>query len=374
MNDLRKFKAVLIRLVAVILTAGICLILGTASFSNTDKTVDKSLSPSPDIHLSSPPPTPAPVPQPEYFELSFVGDCTLASTIYNKSLSISYENTVGTDYSFPFAKTVQYFSEDDFTFANLECALTTSTTSAVKTFCFRADPSYAEILTSGSVEFVSLANNHVMDYLEQGYEDTKLALETANISYSGRDDWNIYKTESGLKIGVYSLSFGNTDQVKAGVTAVRNAGAEFVIAALHWGDEGSYNQNSTQVTLAHAAIDAGADFVYGSHPHTIQPLEEYKGKYIYYSFGNWSFGGNTAPRDPDTFILKMTLMKDVDGTISISERKHIPCSCTGVKGGNNYQPCPYEEDSEDYLRTLSKLDGTYNGPNLTINYSYSNNE
>ena len=157
-----------------------------------------------------------------------------------------------------------------------------------------------------------------LDYGQEGYQDTKDALDAVNIGYAGRDEYAIYETESGLRVGVYALSFGTTAQVKAGMEALKAPEPDFIIAAMHWGDEGSYTVNADQITLAHACIDEGADFVYGSHPHTLQPYEVYKGKYIYYSMGNWTFGGNTDPRDNDTFILRLTLEKTPDGEVSVA--------------------------------------------------------
>ena len=360
------------RLIAVAATVSVCLLLSTTSRLPHAVSAEAQESPAASLPIAAATSTPEPTPQ--YFELSFVGDCTLASTVYNKKLSVSYESVVGENYTYPFEKTLQYFKDDDFTFANLECALTSSTSSDSKNFCFRANPDYAQIMSLGSVEFVTLGNNHVLDYGEQGYADTKAALDAVGVSYAGRDEGSIYETASGLKIGVYAVSFGKTEQIKQGVAALRAAGAEFVIAALHWGDEGSYDVNNLQKEQGHAAIDAGADVVIGSHPHTLQPCEEYNGKYIYYSMGNWSFGGNTAPRDPDTIILKLKVERDIDGTVSIIDREHIPCACTGVVGGNNYQPVPYEEGGEQYTRTLSKIDGTFDGPNLTIGYEYNFSE
>jgi len=370
-NKQSKALNIVSRLIAVVATIFLCLLL--SSVTRLPQVVTAEAQGDSDV---APPVStmPTPEPTPQYFELSFVGDCTLASTVYNKKLGVSYESVVGTNYAYPFEKTVQYFKDDDFTFANLECSLTTSTSSDTKNFCFRADPAYAQILSMGSVEFVTLGNNHVMDYGEQGYTDTKAALDAVGISYTGRGEGSIYKTASGLKIGVYAVSFGKTAQIKEGVAALKAAGAEFVIAAIHWGDEGSYDVNELQKEQGHAAIDAGADIVIGSHPHTLQPCEEYNGKYIYYSLGNWSFGGNTAPRDRDTIILKLTVKRDIDGTISIDNCEHIPCACTGVTGGNNYQPVPYGADSEQYKRTLSKIDGTFDGPNLTIGYQYNFSE
>ena len=323
--------------------------------------------------------TPAPTPAPEQYTLHFVGDCTLASNVYYQGGPDGYDTVIGGDFSYPFAKTVQYFADDDFTMANLECALTEERNARGKTFTFRTGADYAQIMTEGSVEFVTLANNHVLDYGQQGYDDTKAAVEAVGLGYAGRDEWAIYETERGLKIGVYAVSFctleyGSTERITKGVAAVREAGAEFVIAALHFGDEGSYQVNQQQKNEAHAAIDAGADFVYGSHAHTLQPVEEYKGHYIYYSMGNWTFGGNTNPRDKDTFILRMTVERANDGSVTVLEREHIPCASSGETNRNNYQPVPYEKDSDGWKRVMSKLDGSWTGANLSIGYGYTANE
>lgn len=319
-------------------------------------------------------PEPTPTPEPEYFTISMIGDCTLASVPYYVGSPSGYDTVVGDDYAYPFAKTVQYFEDDDFTFANLECCLTDSNTPVAKTFTFKAKKEYAQIMSEGGVEFVTLANNHILDYGDQGVTDTEAALDAVGVGYVGRDEYAIYETGSGLKIGIYAVSFGTVEQIQAGIKALQDEGAEFIIAALHWGDEGSYKVNADQVTQGHAAIDAGADIVYGSHPHTLQPVEEYKGHYIYYSMGNWTFGGNTDPRDKDTFILRLTVERTPDGEISITEREVIPCASSGTQSGNNYQPTPYEEGSEGYERVLKKLDGTFDGQNLSIGYTYSANE
>ena len=285
--------------------------------------------------------------------------------------AVGYEGVVGTNYAYPFAETLRYFEDDDFTFANLECPLTTCTTiDRSKAFYFRADPASVAILKEGSVEFVSLGNNHALDYGTEGYLETKQVLTDAEVGFAGRDEWALYETESGLVIGVYAVSFGTTEQVRTGVKAVRDVGAEFVIAAIHWGTEGSYDVTDDQITLAHAAVEAGADFVYGSHPHTLQPVELYEGVYIYYCIGNWTFGGNTNPRDKDTVIVRLTVTREIDGTVSVTDVENIPCASSGTTDTNNYQPVPYDPDSEGYQRVLDKLDGSFTGANLNITYAY----
>lgn len=375
------------KLLLVLLMAALVLVAGTARLRPTGEedsltrvtpapgeATDAPARETPPAETPQPTPEPTPEPEPELFTLSFVGDCTLACSAYYQGSAQGYDTVINGDFSYPFAKTIQYFADDDFTMANLECCLTDSTNMVAKTFTFKTSADYAQILTEGSVEFVTLANNHVLDFGQEGYDDTKAAVEAVGVSYAGRDEYALYETESGLKIGVYAVSFGTADQIRAGVRAVRELGAEFVIAAIHWGNEGSYRTTPEQVSLGHAAIDAGADFVYGSHPHTLQPVEEYNGHYIYYSMGNWTFGGNTNPRDKDTFILRLTVERAPDGTVSVVGREHIPCASSGVLNGNNYQPVPYEEGSEEYARVLSKLDGSFNGSDLSIGYGYSANE
>ncbi len=315
-----------------------------------------------------------PVPQSEFFTINMIGDCTLASVSHYQGTAQGYDTVINGDWAYPFSLTAEYFADDDMTFANLECSLTDSDNRTDKTFTFKCGPEYANIMVEGNVEFVTLANNHVLDYGEGGYKDTKEALDAVGITYAGRDEYALYVTESGLRVGVYALSFGTTTQIKEGMAALKALEPDFIIAAMHWGDEGSYTVNNEQIKLAHACIDEGADFVYGSHPHTLQPYEVYKDKYIYYSMGNWTFGGNTDPRDNDTFILRLTLEKTPDGKVSVIEREHFPAACSGIENGNDYRPVLYEEGSEEYKRVLSKLDGSFTGQNLSIGYGYTSNE
>ena len=227
--------------------------------------------------------------------MGFIGDISANKEQNYRNASVAYQNVVTADnLGYVFEKTIQYFEDDDFTMANFECVLSDYDVPADKNFTFRAPPSYVDILTLGSVEFVTLGNNHVEDYGEQGYADTKATLDAAGIGYASRDEYTIYETESGLKIGVYADSYGKVAQIQAGIAALTEAGAEFIIAALHWGDEGAYDVNALQLEQGHAAIDAGADVVYGSHPHTLQPIEVYNDHYIFYSMGNWSFGGKRS--------------------------------------------------------------------------------
>ncbi len=321
----------------------------------------------------SPTPTPTPTPTPETeaerYVLSFVGDCTLASSQHSKGAAGSFEKVVGDDLSWPFAATKQYFENDYLSIANMEGTFTDATTSSGGTFTFKSDAKYAGIFTEGSIELVTLGNNHAGDYKEQGRKDTKAALEAAGVLYADEDGTCLYQSGDGPVIGVYAKLFPTAAQVRAGVQKLKNDGAEFIIAALHWGKEGSYRPNVDQITAGQAAIDAGADLVYGSHPHVLQKAEEYGGGWIFYSLGNWSFGGNTNPRDRDTAIIQVTVVRGADGSLSVEKVDMIPCKLSGSDAANDYQPQPYEAGTEEYERAMSKLLGTYDGPDFTPDYS-----
>ena len=305
---------------------------------------------------------------PDTYTITLVGDCTLAGT----GVGSPYDSTVGDDMSYPFGGTIKYFRDDDATIANLECIFSDSALSSDSMFHFKAPTARTKMLTEGSIELVTTANNHSLDYTQQGLDDTVKALEDAGISYGLDDKPVIYTTESGLKIGFYcgynamSLTEG---MVKDGVKKLKDMDAEYIICAFHWGQEGAYHPNAYQKKLAHAAIDAGADLVYGSHPHVLQPVEEYNGGLILYSLGNFSFGGNSSPSDMDTVIVKLSLERDGKGNVGLAKYKLIPCSISSSDLYNDYRPKPLAEGTDAYARCMSKLDGSFKGPDLVVDYS-----
>ncbi|WP_244239420.1 CapA family protein, partial [Corallococcus carmarthensis] len=213
---------------------------------------------------------------------------------------------------------------------NLECPYTASTEKLPKNFNFRARPELVNVLTAGRVGVVSLANNHMMDYGAQGLLDTLGALDAAHIPYfgAGRNLAEARRpavlTVGGLRVAFLGYFFLGTRNIEPrevyatdttpGVAghfsdvevmermlrediAAAKAQADLVLPFFHWGIEGNTTPEPYQVRLAHAAIDAGAAGVLGSHPHVLQSMELYQGRPVLYSLGNFVFGGNWNPRD-----------------------------------------------------------------------------
>ena len=314
------------------------------------------------------PPTEAttlPEPEPEHYWLSFAGDCTLGTMYQVYSAASSFPGLVGEDYDYPFASVQEWFANDDFTMVNLEGPLTNEGTPAEKSYCFRGDPKLAAILPAGSVECVSLANNHSEDFGAIGYENTRKALDGVGVAYAGNGDTIIYETDRGLKIGILAVAFYiDHEEMAEKIVSLKEQGAQVVVVSFHWGNEGYFSHTYDQASYAYAAIDAGANIVYGHHPHVLQPIEEYNGGIIYYSLGNFAFGGNDCPRDFDTALISQEIIVDVDGTVSLGQCNPIPCSISPVDHINRFQPTPAEEGSDRYNRVMAKLSGTYDGPDV----------
>ena len=290
--------------------------------------------------------------------VSVVGDCTLGTDEnfnYSRSLNAYYEK-YGAEYFLKNVKSI--FESDDLTIANLEGTFTNSTSRVDKTYAFKGPAEFVNILTSSSVESVTVANNHSRDYGPQSLTDTKATLDAAGVIHFGYDETSVVEV-NGIKvglIGIYELidHTGRAQQVKDHIAKVKSEGAEIVIVIFHWGIERDAAPNSHQTMLARLAIDEGADLVCGHHPHVLQGIEVYKGKNIVYSLGNFCFGGNSNPSDKDTMIFQQTFTFTKDGMKEDNVTNVIPCSLSSEKSRNNYQPTP--ATGEEAARILKKIE------------------
>jgi len=294
--------------------------------------------------------------------ISAAGDCTLGTDEgfnYKRSFKGKYDAVQDPAYFFQNVQPV--FAQDDLTIVNMEGTLTEETTREPKQFAFKGDAEYAKILTAGAVETANLANNHSFDYGKKSYEDTITALEAEGISSFGYERTAVMDIK-GVKVGlagVYELAehIDCKQDLLDNIASLKEQGAQIIIVSFHWGQEKENVPNDVQVELAHTAIDNGADLVLGHHPHVLQGIEEYKGKNIVYSLGNFCFGGNSAPSDMDTMIFQQTFTVK-DGKLQEDNVTNIlPCKISSAyeEGYNNYQPILAEgEQKEKIFERLSE--------------------
>lgn len=289
--------------------------------------------------------------------ISAVGDCTLGrddNYDYPNSLPDVLEKN-NHDYSYFFKGVYNVLENDDLTIANLEGPFTTYDQKKEKKFNFKGDLDYPNILISGSVEAVNLANNHTFDYQETGYLDTLKALDAYGLPYFGYDNYLIEEI-NGLKIGMAGVLGFNEEEAKTetdkALSYLKENNVDLIIMTYHWGIERKDKQNSTQESIAHYAIENGADLILGHHPHVLQGIENYDGKYIVYSLGNFVFGGNKNPSDKDTMIFQITYTYE-NNEIKDTSINIIPCSLSSVNDKNDYQPTILEGKEKE--RVLNKI-------------------
>ena len=294
---------------------------------------------------------------PTSVRVTLVGDCTLGTDEnfdYSTSVNAYFEN-YGADYFLQNVRSI--FEQDDLTIVNFEGTLTTSEERCENLYAFKGDPSFVSILSGSSVEAATIANNHSHDYGEQGFEDTKNNLTNAGITPFGYDTTAVVDA-NGVKVGlvgIYELydHLEREQQLKDNIAKVKQDGAQLIIVVFHWGNEKETSPDSNEITLGHMAIDEGAHLVVGHHPHVIQPVEKYKGRYIAYSLANFCFGGNSYPSDMDTYIFQQTFTVTGDEVAQDDNINIIPCRVSSEYDYNNYQPTPAE--GEEAQRILERV-------------------
>lgn len=294
-----------------------------------------------------------------------VGDCTLGATQthgYAGSFHEYYDSN-GENYFFEGVR--ELFEEDDFTLINLECVLSESNDRVEKTWNLKGKPEYTGIMSGSSVEACSLGNNHTRDYGESSLKDTENVLDEAGILYGLDEHVASYTTESGIVIGIVSSNLLWQDEthagyVRDGIAALREQGADLVIASCHWGIEGDHYANDYQKDMAHQIIDWGADLVIGTHPHVLQGVELYNGKVICYSLGNFCFGGNRNPAVKDTAVFRQTFTF-VDGILQTDvEADMIPYSISSITSRNDFRPTMAEgERKQRIISDLNDYSASY---------------
>lgn len=304
-------------------------------------------------------PLPEPTPETVTITISAAGDVTLGThqdQDYGNSFRQAYDQAE--DVSYFFKNVYDIFDADDMTIVNLEGPLTLAEEAREgQVYSIKGDPEYVDILTAGSVEAVSMGNNHRLDYQQQGSDDTVQAVESAGIVYAFEKNVGIYETK-GIRIGIVSVNevsqgYLVEDTLQKGIAQLKEEGADLIFACCHWGVEREYYPEDYQMSLGRKCIDWGADLVIGHHPHVLQGIEEYQGKYIIYSLGNFCFGANRNPTDKDSMIFQQTFTF-VDGEKQEDQEiRVIPCSVSSVSGRNNFQPTPSE--GEEKRRIMDRI-------------------
>jgi poly-gamma-glutamate synthesis protein (capsule biosynthesis protein) len=244
----------------------------------------------------------------------------------------------------PFKNFAPILKRADITIGNLECVVGTTGKAEEKNFVLRAHPRVLPLIRK-YFNAVSLANNHTGDYGPQALSNMLDLLDGAGIKYFGAGKeirsahepiifdikdkriavlgYNIFLPRSFEALDDRpGTAWGDDDYIIADIQNAKKVHkADIVITYPHWGWEGEKQASADQVRLAHLMIDSGADAVVGGHPHVTQNIENYKGKPIFYSLGNFVFDGFDTLDTITGWVLEMSINPDSKITWQIHEAK-----------------------------------------------------
>ena len=232
---------------------------------------------------------------------------------------------------------------------NLECPATKIKAPVQKLFIFRGEPEWLAVLRDHGFTHLNLANNHSIDQGREGLMDTRRNIVAAGmvpvgagstmdeasqpvlLSEQPRRVWLLASLRLALENYAYltdrpCVSQEPMDTLLGRVSRLRRDDPEAVIVvSLHWGGEHTLKPVPRQRLEAHRLIDAGADVLVCHHTHTMQTVEDYRGKKIYYSIGNFIFD-QQKPLNSRACMVGLTVTKDSLGvkTIPVEIRQCVP--------------------------------------------------
>jgi len=228
---------------------------------------------------------------------------------------VEYQIEKHGDWFYPFSKIKLLLSQADMAIGNLEGPIVSQPPKFPdNSLQFAFSPNVVKSLSSANFQLLSLANNHTDNMGEEGWQETKDHLQQANIDSIGHPV-KCDQDASIVKGPFVFLAFNKTFPVNCSDAKIvqivqdirQNYPDKFLVVIFHWGNEYSLNSSTAQQSLAHATVKAGADLIIGSHPHVVQEIEEYQGRLIFYSLGNFIFDQYFSQETQEGLVVELKL-------------------------------------------------------------------
>lgn len=268
--------------------------------------------------------------------IAFAGDVMLGRLV-NDYIVLGDKPT-----SYVWGDMIGLLEKADLRIINLENAIASSGkpwSKTPKVFFYKADPKAIDVLKCVNINYVTLANNHVLDYGEEAFIETLQHLEKNNIAYAGAGrnlneaskpaflyaegikvaviaftdnmpEWAVTKTKPGVNFIEVSIDEKNFGRLKKSIKDAKKK-SDIVVVSAHWGPNMRQRPANSFKEFAHAVIDAGADIFHGHSAHIFQGIEIYKEKLIMYDTGDFvdDYAVDEELRNNQTFLFLVTLDK-----------------------------------------------------------------
>ena len=294
---------------------------------------------------------------------------TFAGDIYAGSTEETFGNAAGFDAFFnrygakyPLEGLQEIFKNDDLTCVSLACVLKEDRwgENRYRTPRLRGLPGYSEMFSSGSIELISLGDDHLLDYSRQGYDKTSEVLGKVS-AWAGENHPQVIRIQNHLfgfctcREQDYLKDIGI---IERGIRSLHDAGCEYVIVLCHWGNEKEEKHGKLQEAMARACARAGADLVIGYHPAHVQGIDEIDGMPVAYSLGRLISSGSFRPQTYDTLAVQAIF--DPDQPDNQPKIILIPLlsSSLASENVNDFRPVPAgAEETDRIMKQIQKDTG-----------------
>lgn len=326
---------------------------------------------------------PPPPPEPTKVEISAVGDFLMHMPVINAAWQAEQNN-----YNFlnQLGPIKDLLSKPDLTIANLETRLAGQQNGGYSGYpAFNCPEQLAFDMKAGGIDVVLTANNHSLDRGYSGLVQTLDHLDTAALATIGNyrspeeRQQPMVLDVNGIKIGIlnytestngiplpqgkeYAVNMIDLEQINAEITSLRQAGAEVLIACIHFGVEYQRHPNPQQQQLVDELFNLGIDIVFGNHVHVIQPMEkrtiEYQGQqkdvFVIYSLGNFISNQRWQYSDSGVIVNVILEKDEVQNTVKINKVDYVPTwvHVYQTNGKQQYRVVAVERALKDYENNL----------------------
>ena len=396
----RRAAIVFCTVVAVLLLALALLLSWFFFLRSAGEDAQTAPSPSPTVAaavraVDAPVPEPTATPfSPRTVTIRAVGDVMM----HEAQLDAAARPGEGYDFSAQYADIAPSLMATDYTIANLETTVGLYSDRPYSGFpMFNAPPDLLTALEEAGVDFVTMANNHILDRFYDGMLLTMDNVEAAGLAYGGVNrskeeqlEPNIVEV-GGVKLGMLcytdytnglekrsdpqaresGVNYIEDADFAAEVQKLREAGADAIIAYMHWGREYRREANDEQRAITERLLAAGVDVILGSHPHVVQPagMREVTladgtkhEALVAYSLGNF----NSAMTDEYTdsgIILEFTLVEQEEGGFAVENIGFVPTYCwekdgvfTTIPALSHYDEAPEGMSDAQHQRLRKSVD------------------
>jgi len=289
-------------------------------------------------------------PEPRSFTIAASGDLLIHGGVRQQAADNASDTSEEFDFRPMFDEVRPVLSDVDLAICHLEVPLSADNSTLSGYPMFSAPRELAPAIADAGFDACSTASNHSMDQGSDGATQTLDLLDEAGVRHAGMSRTETEATTPNLatvgdvEVAHLSYTYGlngmplppdapwmvdliDEDRILADAARARDAGAEFVIASMHWGVEYQQAPSAEQRQLAQALLaDDAIDLILGHHAHVVQPIEVLDGRYAVYGLGNFlsNQSASCCRTETQDGVIVVIEVEEVDDGLEVSEVSYVP--------------------------------------------------